>query len=123
MNKSLIIILASGLFMGACTNSTPGSGTNTGNDNSQAVEFSKVKTVIEQKCSVCHSSTPSRDGVSAAPAGIMFDTDAQIKSRAERINQRAVVKKDMPPMNNITNISQEERDLIQNWVAAGAPLN
>ena len=50
-----------------------------------------------------------------APNGVMFDTPDQIVSRAQQIYQQAVVTKNMP-FGNLTNITQDERDLLAAWV-------
>jgi uncharacterized membrane protein len=50
----------------------------------------------------------------------MFDTPVQITGRAQQIYQQAVVTKNMP-FANMTNMTQEERDLVAAWVQEGAP--
>ena len=52
----------------------------------------------------------------------MFDTPDQIEMRKERIQARAVVSKTMP-QNNKTGITDDERNLLAQWLAEGAPLN
>jgi len=51
---------------------------------------------------------------------VLFDTPDQIVSRAPQIYQQAVVTKNMP-FGNLTNITQDERDLLGAWVQEGAP--
>jgi uncharacterized membrane protein len=50
----------------------------------------------------------------------MFDTPDQITGRAQQIYQQAVVTRNMP-FGNLTNMTQDERDLLAAWVQAGAP--
>ena len=50
----------------------------------------------------------------------MFDTAEQIVGRAQQIYQQAVVTKNMP-FANLTNMTQDERDLLAAWVQGGAP--
>ncbi|MND95001.1 hypothetical protein D3C80_872410 [compost metagenome] len=59
---------------------------------------------------------------SAAPAGVMFDTPQQIKQMAPRIQAQAVATQIMP-LGNITQMTQQERDMIGAWIAKGAPTN
>jgi uncharacterized membrane protein len=52
----------------------------------------------------------------------MLHTAALIGKHAPMINQQAVVQRTMP-LNNATQITEEERSLIKRWFEAGAPLN
>jgi uncharacterized membrane protein len=86
-----------------------------------AVSFADVRVVIARRCAPCHSSAPTYPGMTAAPAGVMLDTPEQIRARAARIAERAVVLKTMP-LGNVTGITSEERELLGMWIRAGAPL-
>ncbi|OHC23893.1 MAG: hypothetical protein A3J71_03095 [Pseudomonadales bacterium RIFCSPHIGHO2_02_FULL_60_43] len=86
------------------------------------VEFAKVSSVIQERCSVCHSATPSSPMFSAPPAGFMLDTPEQIKAQAAKIHAQSVASQIMP-LGNITQMTQEERDLIGSWIDQGAQLN
>lgn len=87
-----------------------------------ADSFKQVDGVIQERCTVCHSATPSSPMFSAAPAGVMFDTPTQIKQMATRIQAQAVATHIMP-LGNITKMTQAERDLIGSWIAKGAQIN
>lgn len=84
--------------------------------------FEQVDSVIQTRCTVCHSAKPSSSMFSAAPAGVMFDTPAQIQQMAARIQAQAVATQTMP-LGNITQMTQQERDLIGKWIADGAQIN
>ena len=86
----------------------------------QSVKFDAVYNVIQQRCTSCHSATPTSPAFSTAPAGVIMDEPGQIKQLAPRIHAQAVASNIMP-LGNITHMTQEERDLIGSWVAAGAP--
>lgn len=86
---------------------------------SPGVDFGKVQSVIHERCTVCHSANPTSQLFSAAPAGVMFDTAEQIKQMAPRIQAQAVTSQIMP-LGNITQMTQQERELIGAWVTAGA---
>jgi len=88
-------------------------------DGNAAVTFADVRHVIARRCAVCHSSRPTDLTFGAAPAGVMFDTPEQIATRAERIRERAVTTRTMPPANR-TGITDAERVLLGRWVASGA---
>ncbi|WP_374439736.1 urate hydroxylase PuuD [Pseudomonas panipatensis] len=85
-------------------------------------DFDKVHQVIEQRCAVCHSAKPSNPMFSAAPAGVMFDTPQQIQAQATRIQALAVASQVMP-LGNITQMTQDERNLLGSWIAKGAQTN
>nr|WP_219852680.1 urate hydroxylase PuuD [Stutzerimonas stutzeri] len=85
-------------------------------------EFNKVSSVIEERCTVCHSATPTSPLFSAAPAGVMFDTPEQIQQMAAKIHAQTIASQIMP-LGNITQMTQEERDLLANWIAQGAQIN
>ena len=85
-------------------------------------DFAQVNSVIQERCSVCHSATPSSPMFSTAPAGFMLDTPEQIKAQAAKIHAQTVASQIMP-LGNITQMTQEERNLIGNWIAQGAQLD
>ena len=84
-----------------------------------AERFAEVKSVIEQRCNTCHAAKPTQAGFTAAPKGMMFETPEQITSQALLIHQQTVVTKAMP-IGNLTQITDEERALIDHWFQGGA---
>jgi uncharacterized membrane protein len=84
--------------------------------------FDKVHSVIQERCAVCHSAKPTSPLFSAAPGGVMFDTPEQIRQNAPRIQAQAVTTQIMP-LGNITQMTQQERDLIGAWIVQGAQTN
>lgn len=85
-------------------------------DSSAPVTFADVRSVIDRRCTVCHSAHPSDRSFGAAPGGVKFDTPAEIEARAPRIHERAVVTRTMPPANR-TAITDAERALLGRWAA------
>ncbi|MCY1432730.1 hypothetical protein D9M71_487370 [compost metagenome] len=83
-------------------------------------DFEKVHSVIQERCTVCHSAKPTSPMFSTAPAGVMFDTPEQIQQMAPKIQAQAVASQIMP-LGNITKMTPEERKLIGEWIAKGAP--
>ncbi|MFA0134205.1 urate hydroxylase PuuD [Vibrio splendidus] len=88
---------------------------------SAGVSFETINKVIQERCSVCHSSTPSHAAFAAAPAGVMFDTPEEIKANVPRIVAQTVTTKVMP-LGNMTQMTDAERALIGTWVEQGATL-
>jgi uncharacterized membrane protein len=89
----------------------------------ETVAFEDVRNVVQHRCTTCHSDAPTHPAFSAAPAGVILDTDLQIVAEAQRIHQQTVVTRIMP-IGNLTGISEEERDLIDKWYrSAGNELD
>ena len=79
------------------------------------VAFAQVQAVISQRCTLCHNAEVQQKGVA-------LHTPALIQQHAQAIYQQAVVQKLMP-MNNATQISDDERALLKRWFEAGAKLD
>jgi uncharacterized membrane protein len=84
-----------------------------------AVNFDAVRIVVHERCTSCHAASPKHPAFQAAPAGVVLETDAQIVAEALRIHQQTVVTRVMP-IGNLTNITEEERRLIDRWYRSGA---
>jgi uncharacterized membrane protein len=84
-----------------------------------SVSFTRVHSIVEQRCVPCHSAHPTK--VSVAPKGVMFDTPDQIATQASAIQQVAVTTKVMP-IGNATGMTQAERDALGAWIRAGAKI-
>ena len=87
----------------------------------EMVSFIDVQTIINNRCTVCHSSNPTDAIWKVAPNGVKYDTAEQIYNLKDKIFQRVVVSKNMPFNNNQTGMTQEERDMINCWINQGAP--
>ena len=80
----------------------------------ETVSFNDVRTIVEHRCVTCHASEPTHPAFPAAPGGVVFDTDEQIIADAQRIHQQTVQTRVMP-IGNLTEISEDERDLLDRW--------
>ena len=90
-------------------------------DCKEAVTLEQVSTIIQNRCTTCHSANPTDVVWKVAPNGVKYDTPEQIYNLKDKIFQRAVVSKNMPFNNNQTGMTQEERDMINCWINQGAP--
>jgi uncharacterized membrane protein len=77
--------------------------------------FAEVKAVIDQRCAMCHNAQLQQKNVA-------LHTPELIKQHAQMVYQQVSVLKLMP-LNNATQISDDERALIKRWFEAGAPVN
>jgi uncharacterized membrane protein len=81
----------------------------------QKVTMAEVQTIIETRCSSCHSEQNTDDIFTVAQGGVVFNGEASIKQWAPRIQARVVDAKDMPFMNK-TKITDEERGQLAIWL-------
>jgi uncharacterized membrane protein len=91
-----------------------GGGTTT---TAEAATFEQVQGIVEQRCVPCHSPNPTLEGFEAAQAIDLSNPD-NIEANRVAINQVVVVEQRMP-LNNETNMTDEERDRIASWAASG----
>jgi uncharacterized membrane protein len=85
--------------------------------NAPIVKTAAIMPIVQQRCAACHAAHPRL--MASAPAGLMFDTAAEVQQHAALIDQQAVQAKSMPP-GYITHITKEERGEIGAWFRAGA---
>jgi uncharacterized membrane protein len=83
------------------------------------VPFAQVAAIVDQRCTVCHSLTPTDPSFSSPPAGIALDTPEQIHARAAAIEEQAVRTRAMP-LGNATGMTDAERELLGRWIRQGA---
>jgi len=76
--------------------------------------------IIQTRCATCHSATPTDDMFRAAPGNVMFDSLEQMQRSAARIRARAVDTQTMPFMNK-TQMTEQERSIVGQWIKAGTP--
>jgi uncharacterized membrane protein len=81
----------------------------------QPAGYAQVQPVIEQRCAMCHNAAVQQKNVA-------LHTPDLLKQHAQAVYQQAAVLKLMP-LNNATQITDAERELIKRWYEAGAPVN
>jgi uncharacterized membrane protein len=87
-----------------------------------APKFADVQDIIISRCSMCHAGEPVWAGIAAAPGGVRLDDAEQIMLHARLIGIYAVRSHAMPP-GNITEISADDRRILEAWLAALASAN
>jgi len=85
-----------------------------------AADVAAAHDVILSRCSMCHMNEPIWPGVHSPPKDVLLDDTANMRRHARLIDINAVRSRAMPP-GNITEITDQERQIIAAWIAAGAP--
>ena len=99
----------------------PAQGKRTEPASGTAVKFASVEEIVTSRCSMCHAQEPVWDGIKVAPKGVMLDTPERIRLHVREIAANAVWSSAMPP-SNLTDLSEDERQVLANWVASAGRL-
>ena len=83
------------------------------------VPFAQVREIVQRRCATCHSARPTDPNFRVAPKGVRLDTPEEIRAQAAAIERVAVLSEVMP-LGNVTRMTQEERDLLGEWIRQGA---
>ncbi|WP_339934330.1 urate hydroxylase PuuD [Vreelandella glaciei] len=102
-----------GLILLAFWVAAPSASSPSGDAGAQGPDQAKITGLIEQHCVQCHARNPEHAGFSAPPAGFAFDSWDEILGQKTQIQQ--VVASRYMPLGNMTNMSDEERDIIAAW--------
>jgi uncharacterized membrane protein len=82
----------------------------------------EVVDIVMSRCSMCHAAVPAWNGIAIAPKGVLLDSPQAIVHHAEEIYMEAVFTHAMPP-NNITQLSDADRQVLRNWLAPSHPAS
>ena len=85
----------------------------------EATHFAAVRDTVIGRCSMCHSATPSWEGIHQAPKDVHLDTEVAVANHAREIALQAGYSHAMPP-GNVTDMTKEERDLVVAWYREGS---
>lgn len=103
-----------GLILLAFWVAAPSASSPSGNEDAEGPpDQAQITGLIEQHCVQCHARNPEHAGFSAPPAGFAFDSWDEILGQKTQIQQ--VVASRYMPLGNMTNMSDEERDIITAW--------
>ena len=87
----------------------------------ETVDFADIRLIVQSRCAACHTANPTDEDFTEPPNGIVFDTPADIRKYAAQIRAQAVMT-DAMPLGNKTDMSDDERATLGNWIAQGAPI-
>jgi uncharacterized membrane protein len=76
-----------------------------------------IMSIVETRCTPCHSRQPDQPGFTEPPGGIAFDDPADVLPFAALIGR--VVDTGRMPLGNITAMTDSERALVVEWAGAG----
>jgi uncharacterized membrane protein len=85
-----------------------------------SVNVAAAHGIILSRCSMCHMSAPVWPGLNGPPKDVLLDAPENIQRHARLIEINAVRSNAMPP-GNVTQITDQERQMVGAWIAAGAP--
>jgi uncharacterized membrane protein len=74
-----------------------------------------VTDIIVGRCSMCHSPTPGWAGIQIAPKNVLLHTPERIALERAAIARQSVMTHAMPP-NNLTEMTQDERRQVAQWL-------
>ena len=88
----------------------------------QIVKFNEVQNIIKYRCGTCHAKNPTYEGIEVAPKGVIYDSPSDIIKNLKLIKAQALDADIMPP-NNVTGITNTERNKLRVWIEQGANIN
>ncbi len=90
-----------------------------GAQSTGTITFQRVQAIILSRCIACHATNPADKTFGPNPGGVNFEMPENIKSLAQRIHLRVVTTRSMPFANR-TQITENERAVIDAWYKQGA---
>jgi uncharacterized membrane protein len=88
-------------------------------EHSAGAGFARIRAIVAQRCTSCHSINPTQPGFTAAPNGLALDTPEGILAHTEQMRQQIATR--AMPLGNITGITEQERTEMLAWIDRGAP--
>jgi uncharacterized membrane protein len=79
------------------------------------IDFTQVHSIVANRCLQCHGSHPTDDLWKTPPNGVILESEAQFRSKADLVQLHVVVAKSMP-LGNKTGMTEEERAVIAQWL-------
>jgi len=119
--QPLTLVAAAVLIMGiaAAIAPAPRSAVPADTTANAAQVFLQVQEIVEARCASCHADVPTQPGFAAPPKGVVLENADDIVRQAATVHQQTYVTKAMP-IGNLTQITEEERAVIDQWFLAGA---
>lgn len=85
-----------------------------------SVSVAQAMAIVQARCVACHAAVPADADFDRPPAGLTFETPADLRRNAARILGQAVLSTAMP-LGNKTGMTAAERAGLGAWIRAGMP--
>lgn len=108
LGMMLVAVLATGIQGGQTTAGNTETGALLSDD--------RAGSLVATHCSGCHAREPSRPGFQGPPAGLIFESEADLRSHRER--SLTAIRSGYMPLGNQAGMSGEERSLLVRWLEA-----
>jgi len=116
----LPLVLAAVVFAVLIVTLMPAASTTaTAIQSSKADDFTRVQHIVQQRCTTCHSPTPTQPGFVAPPKGVELDTPDKILVHLAAMQQQLTTR--AMPVGNLTGMTDDERADVLDWMQRGAP--
>ncbi len=120
VNKPGLLALAFALLAGGIAASSIPAKMETQDLVALSATEQQIFDIVQQRCSGCHAAQPTEEGYEAPPAGVRFETMAQMEAYKDQMYTQAIASDLMPP-GNWTEITDTERQALGEWlVSVGA---
>jgi uncharacterized membrane protein len=107
------------LLMGAAALGAPPVSAGGPGDRVVNVDKMRALTILNTRCLPCHAAKPTFTGIAAPPAGVRFDDPGEVVRNGPRALVQ--VQNRVMPLGNLTQMTEEERMVLLDWLAAGTP--
>lgn len=84
------------------------------------VQWPEIEAIVAARCVTCHSEGPASPLFAEPPAGVTFDSRAEVEARLDRVYEMTVETRVMP-LGNLTDMTDEERARLGAWIRAQRP--
>ncbi len=81
--------------------------------------FTRVETIMRQRCVPCHAAAPTFAGLAAPPKGVVLDTRESILAQVQPTLVQLTTR--VMPLGNLTQMTEDERAEVIAWLSDGAP--
>ncbi len=115
--KGTWVIIPAVVLLGVVTFMTVPKRMKASDDGKESVTYAEVATIFQNRCLSCHSSAPTDDTFTVPPNGVLFETEEQIRLKADIIMVRVVDTKTMPLVNK-TEMTDSEREIVARWITS-----
>lgn len=83
--------------------------------SNEKVSWDQVKPIVEARCVRCHSAQPTDDVFKVPQKGLIFDSEQAVLAVRDKVYEQVIVARVMPFINK-TNMTEEERTLLGQWL-------